>query len=91
MIIRAIIIIITITTVLIQYLHCIFMQLQVPELLRAVRMPVHCFVGDHVEHHINAWIGPRGTVSPLHQDPDHNLLTQVLTHDTHRQPPAPCP
>lgn len=51
-------------------------------------MPEYCYYlganddddDDDVESSvdINAWFGPAGTVSPLHFDPKHNFLCQVI-------------
>ncbi|XP_063217105.1 lysine-specific demethylase 8 [Bacillus rossius redtenbacheri] len=59
---------------------------QVPELRTDIHEPEYCCLSNNLqdtdaaaeETDINAWFGPAGTVSPLHHDPKHNLLAQVV-------------
>ncbi|KAG0332466.1 Lysine-specific demethylase 8 [Podila humilis] len=59
---------------------------QIPRLRRDIDIPDYCLVEPLDQNGynppddilLNAWFGPRGTVSPMHTDPFHNLLTQVV-------------
>ncbi|KAK4308576.1 hypothetical protein Pmani_019731 [Petrolisthes manimaculis] len=50
---------------------------QIPQLQEDILVPDYCYIGD-ISPRLHAWFGPRGTVSPLHHDPDHNILVQVV-------------
>ncbi|KAI8111435.1 hypothetical protein M9435_003936 [Picochlorum sp. BPE23] len=50
---------------------------QIPELKQDIIIPDYCHAtGDVVS--INAWIGPAGTVTPIHSDPHHNVFCQIV-------------
>ncbi|KAF9350549.1 Lysine-specific demethylase 8 [Mortierella sp. AD094] len=59
---------------------------QIPRLRRDIDIPDYCMVEPNERQGydppddvlLNAWFGPRGTVSPMHTDPYHNLLAQVV-------------
>lgn len=55
---------------------------QIPELKKDIFEPEYCCLMENPDidpegTDVNAWFGPKGTVSPLHYDPKHNLLCQV--------------
>lgn len=60
--------------------HSLFEQ--IPVLLDDFNVPAYCTpCGSATSGQLKAilaWIGPSGTISPLHTDPYHNLLTQVV-------------
>uniref|UniRef100_A0A1A9ZF00 JmjC domain-containing protein n=1 Tax=Glossina pallidipes TaxID=7398 RepID=A0A1A9ZF00_GLOPL len=52
---------------------------QIPLLKKDFNVPDYCSLrSSNTDVDIKAWLGPEGTVSPLHYDPKHNLLCQVF-------------
>lgn len=64
---------------------------QIPSLRNDICIPDYCYTAPPPLSHLqkrqtpqlsepllNAWLGPAGTVSPLHTDPYHNILCQVV-------------
>eukprot|EP00743_Colponemidia_sp_Colp-15_P007979 GILK01008642.1.p1 GENE.GILK01008642.1~~GILK01008642.1.p1 ORF type:complete len:399 (+),score=33.91 GILK01008642.1:36-1232(+) len=52
---------------------------QIPELAKDIVIPDYCRMAPQGELQVvNIWLGPGGTVSPIHHDPYHNLLAQVV-------------
>ncbi|KAG5566229.1 hypothetical protein RHGRI_001989 [Rhododendron griersonianum] len=51
---------------------------EIEELRKDILIPDYCFTGGGELKSLNAWFGPAGTVTPLHQDPHHNILAQVV-------------
>ena len=65
---------------------------QIVELRRDIDTPCYCFAlpttevafGGDVESEVytQIWFGPTGSYSPLHHDPYHNILAQVVGQPT---------
>ncbi|XP_047330476.1 lysine-specific demethylase JMJ30 [Impatiens glandulifera] len=56
--------------------HPLFDQVQ--DLRKDICIPDYCFAGGGELRSINSWFGPARTVTPLHHDPHHNILAQVV-------------
>lgn len=55
---------------------------QIPALKDDILVPDYCCISNRTdsgtEQDIKAWLGPKGTVSPMHYDSKHNLLCQIF-------------
>lgn len=54
---------------------------QIPALRNDIITPEYCCISnndDEIDIDIKAWLGPEGTISPMHIDEKHNLLCQVF-------------
>ena len=51
---------------------------QIPRLKRDFDVPHVCAASGGGVRHVNAWLGPAGTVTPLHFDSYDNILTQAV-------------
>ncbi|KAK8683174.1 hypothetical protein V6N13_039241 [Hibiscus sabdariffa] len=51
---------------------------QINDLSKDISIPEYCYAGGGDLRSLNAWFGPAGTVTPLHHDPHHNILAQVV-------------